>query len=365
MKQYSTIILAAAVIICSCTKDIEYKGPDSERMLIVNSITGSGNIPVFRMSHSAFFLDSHYSGNNLKNDVTVNVNINGQTRTATYTDSLKAYSDGRAINDGDVISVTASHPLYGTVSATDTVPHAQNCVFTDYRKEYVPTRTMNELFDDFISDFDDSSVDSVWVTEFEIQGIEDKKDYYMLTIEPTLIYYRYNDWTGGYDTIQKSLHFKIPSETRILLGQADDATAILEGTGADSQFEWGKAEFMFDDIHIKDGNRLCFNIMMEKPDTLDYIYVYNNEDYYESAAPYPVDNKIKDEVIYSVTVKLYVLSDAYYYYHKSVNDYRDAEDDISFLSEPVTILHNVKGGAGIVATYTSRTFHSELKRKRK
>ena len=70
MKKYNTIILAAAVIICACTKDIEYKGPDSERMLIVNSITKSGNIPMIRMSHSAFFLDSYYSGTIL-NDVTV------------------------------------------------------------------------------------------------------------------------------------------------------------------------------------------------------------------------------------------------------------------------------------------------------
>jgi hypothetical protein len=362
MKKYSTIILSAAVLICACTKDIEYKGPDSERMLIVNSITRSGNIPLFRMSHSAFFLDSYYSGHNLNSDVTVNVDINGETRTATYDESCKAYSDGRAIHDGDIISVTASHPLYGTASATDTVPHAQNCLFSNYRKEYVPTQTMSELFDDFISDFDDSSVDSVWVTELEIQGIDDKKDFYMLTIEPILTYYRYNDWTEQYDTLQTSLHYKIPSETKILLGQADGATAVLEETEADSQFEWGKTEFLFDDLHIKDGNKFSFDIMMEKPDTVEYIYTYSNEGHYEGADPYSITDKIKDEVVYSVTVKLYVLSDAYYYYHKSVNDYWDA-DDISFLSEPVTILHNVKGGAGIVATYTSKTFQTEFKYK--
>ncbi|MCQ2067838.1 MAG: DUF4249 domain-containing protein [Bacteroidaceae bacterium] len=362
MKKYSTIILSAAVLICACTKDIEYKGPDSERMLIVNSITRSGNIPLFRMSHSAFFLDSYYSGHNLNSDVTVNVDINGETRTATYDENCKAYSDGRAIHDGDIISVTASHPLYGTASATDTVPHAQNCLFSNYRKEYVPTQTISELFDDFISDFDDSSVDSVWVTELEIQGIDDKKDFYMLTIEPILTYYRYNDWTEQYDTFQTSLHYKIPSETKILLGQADGATAVLEETEADSQFEWGKTEFLFDDLHIKDGNKFSFDIMMEKPDTVEYIYTYSNEGHYEGADPYSITDKIKDEVVYSVTVKLYVLSDAYYYYHKSVNDYWDA-DDISFLSEPVTIIHNVKGGAGIVATYTSKTFQTEFKYK--
>ena len=184
----------------------------------------------------------------------------------------------------------------------------------------------------------------------------------MLTIEPSVIYYQYNDWTEQYDTLQKVLHFKIPSETKILLGQADGATAVLEETEADSQFEWGKTEFLFDDLHIKDGNKFSFDIMMEKPDTVEYIYTYSNEGHYEGADPYSITDKIKDEVVYSVTVKLYVLSDAYYYYHKSVNDYWDA-DDISFLSEPVTILHNVKGGAGIVATYTSKTFQTEFKHK--
>ena len=234
MKRYNTIILAATVLICACTKDIEYKGPDSERMLILNSITQSGNIPKFRMGHSAFFLDSHYSGNSLDSDVTVKVDINGQTQTATYVESLKAYTDGRAIKDGDIISVTASHPLYGTVSATDTVPYAQNCLFTDYRKEYVPAPTMSELFDDPYSIFDGSEVDSVWVTEIEIQGIDNERDFYMLSIEPSLIYYKYTDWIGDYDTIKQALHFNIPAETKILLGQADEATASLNGARRNS-----------------------------------------------------------------------------------------------------------------------------------
>jgi hypothetical protein len=75
MKKYSIIIMAA-VLTTACTKDIEYKGPDSERMLIVNSITESGDIPVLKVSHSAFFLDSYYRGNSIKSGVTVNLDIN-------------------------------------------------------------------------------------------------------------------------------------------------------------------------------------------------------------------------------------------------------------------------------------------------
>ena len=281
MKQYNTIILAAAVIICAaCTKDIEYTGPDSERMLVVNSVTRSGNTPVFKVSHTAFFLDSRYTGTTLKDDVTIDVDINGVTRQAAYVDTLYGFSDGRTIKDGDILSIRASHPQFGTIRATDTVPHAQNCLFSDYRKEYVPTQTMSELFDDFVLGFDDSKVDSVWVTELEIQGIDNKKDFYLLSIEPSVTYYQYNDLTGQYDTLQEVLHFKIPSETKILLGQTDGATAVLEETEADSQFEWGTTEFMFDDLHIKDGNKFSFDIMMEKPDTLAYILTNSDQGYF-------------------------------------------------------------------------------------
>lgn len=362
MKHYSILLTITALLAVACTKDIEYKGPDSERMLVVNSITESGNTPVFRMSHTAFFLDPYYSGNALKSNVTVNVNINGDTRAATYVDSLSGYTDGRAIKDGDMISVTASHPLYGTISATDTVPYAQNCLFTDFRKEYVHIQPMSEMFDDFFMEFDDKSVDSVWVTNIEIQGVDNKKDYYMLTIEPSMTYIRFYDFMDEYDTLTQNLHFKVPSETKILLGQSNEATSILEETEADSQFEWGYTDFIFDDLHIKDGNKFSFDIMMEKPDTLDYIYTADSEGFYTVSEPYSIADKINDTIVYSVDVKLYVLSDTYYYYHKSVKDYLNA-DDISFLSEPVTILHNVKGGVGVLATYTGKSFHKEFKYK--
>lgn len=355
MKHYGTIILLATVILGACTKDIEYKGPDSKRMLIINSVTKSGDIPVFKLSHSAFFLDSYYSSGYLNTDVTIDVGINGQTCPATYVDSLKGYSDGRVITEGDVISVTASHPNYGTVRATDTVPLAQNCHFSSYRKEYVPVQTMSELFDDFFLDFDDKKVDSVWVAEIEIDGVDSKKDYYILSILPTMTYYMYNDFMGQYDTLTQSLHFKIPAETKLLIGLADEATSILEETEGDSQFNWGKQSFIFDDLHIKDGNKLCFNIMMEKPDTISWILTYENDSYITDSKSYSIADKIKDTIIYSVDINLYALSNAYYFYHKSVKDYRDA-DDISFLPEPVTILNNVKGGAGILGTYAGKTF---------
>ena len=39
----------------------------------------------------------------------------------------------------------------------------------------------------------------------------------------------------------------------------------------------------------------------------------------------------------------------YYYYHKSATDFKRSR--VNFMSEPITVLHNVTGGAGILATY--------------
>ena len=357
MKKYSIIIMAA-VLTTACTKDIEYKGPDSERMLIVNSITESGDVPVLKVSHSAFFLDSYYSSNAIKSGVNVNIDINGDTRPATYSDSLYGFTDGRAITEGDIISVYASHPGYGTITASDTVPHAQDITFTERTREFVPAKTMSELFDDFIYDLDQESVDSVWVTELDILGNSDRTDYYMITIEPQMTWFMYNEYEERFDTLVKDIHFRIPADTKVFLGQTDATTAILEDTEADSQFEYRKQSYIFDDLYIRDGNKLSFEFVMEKPDTLGWIFTFDEKSMESGSAPQSIADKIKDEVIYTLDVRLYVLSGAYYYYHKSVKDYNDAED-ISFLSEPVTILHNMKGGAGILATYTGKSFHWE------
>ena len=358
MKQYSIIILATALLATACTKEIEYKGPDSERMLIINSITESGKVPVFKISHSAFFLDSYYSGNELKSGVSLSVDINGVKRDAAYVDSLKGYADGRIVSGGDIISVTASHPEYGTVTASDTVPHSQDFILTQYTKEFVPAHTMSEMFDDFFYDFNQDEVDSIWVTEIDIPGHDNKTDYYLMTIKPAMTYFVYDEYEEQYDTMSLPLHFKIPAETKVLMGMTDATTAVLEDTEADSQFESGNKSFIFDDLYIKDGNKLCFDIVMEKPDTTAWIYSYVDDNDILGSTPFSMAGLIKNEVIYTLDIKLYVLSSAYYYYHKSVNDYQDA-DDISFLSEPVTILHNVTGGAGILATYAGKAFHYE------
>lgn len=342
------LLVITSVLLTACVKDIEYKGPDGKRMLIVNSITPAGSIPVFEMSHSAFFLDSYYTGNVLESGVDVTVTINGHAKRASYVDSLKGYTDGRVLNQGDIISVQASHPLYGSVYATDTVPYAQNCIITGYKKKYVPGKTIGELFDKFRKK-NQIRADSAWVVEIEIGERKDITDYYILTIEPTMTYYIFNDTLGYYDTITDTIHYKIPANTKVILGQESAATALLEDTEADSQLDHGLSFFIFDDLYVKENNKVSFDLILEKPDTIAYIYTYDKDSTIIDTKSYSIADKLKDEVNYNANIKLYTLSRTYYYYHKSATDFKSSR--VNFMSEPITVLHNVTGGAGILATY--------------
>lgn len=210
-----------------------------------------------------------------------------------------------------------------------------------------------DMFDDFEEPFDDRRVDSAWVVEAEIGHREGETDYYILTVDPTYTYYIYNDTLDTYDTITSPAFYKIPAKTKILLGQASEATAMLEETSADSQLESGKTFFIFDDLYLKDGNKVSFELLMQVPDTIAYIYTYSADSTITDITPYSTADKMKDHVIYNPNIKLYTLSRTYYYYYRSVKDFD--KSNTSFMAEPVTILTNVQGGAGILATYTPTT----------
>lgn len=361
MRYRNTILrafIATVLFASACTKDIEYKGPDSTSMLIVNCIAHDGDVPVFHMSRSRSFLEYYRSNDDFKSGVNVDISINGNTKKATYNEEMGGYTDNRTISQGDVISVRASHTEYGEITATDTVPFAQEILMNSYIRKYVHAKTISEAFDDYAADFDDSKVDSSLVVEIDIQGHPDADDYYILKIEPIALYTQQWEFEDEPDTIPMALHFKVPAATKMLLGQSDATTAILEETEEDSQFEYGSTSFIFSDQYIKDGSKLTFEILLEKPDTTNNIYYYYND---QDIPVSPMSAIYSDKIEYQFNVKLYVLSGSYYYYHKSVIDYDNA--DMTFMSEPVTILHNVKGGAGILATYTSKEYSTGFSRQ--
>ena len=353
----------------SCTKDIEYKGPDSKPMLVINCIAQDGEVPVIQVSHSVFFLDYYRSGKTLDNRTSVRVDINGESQNAVWDDDKQAFTDDRAVHAGDIIHISASHPDYANASATDTVPTPGDCMLTGFRKKYSQHKTIGELFNfDDDTSFDDSRIDSTWVIEIEIYDRNEFPDYYYLTFTPTITYV--TDWYEGgpIDTVTMPLHYQIPSKTRILMGQNNATSSFIGRSWEDNEFSYGPTKHIFSDTHIKDGSRLTFEILMERPDTLrgliysdvnDSLYFNNYFDpYYHNLS---TTGHIYGDLTYTLNVTLYTLSSAYYFYEKSVSDFNDA--DLTLMSEPVTVISNIKGGAGILGTYSSRLFSKTITTK--
>ena len=267
MKHTNTILTAlvcTALSVSGCITDIEYNGPDSKSMLVVNSITKEGSVPVLHMSRSRSFLEYYYSNDDIKSDVNVSIDINGNELNASYGQTAGGYTDGRKISQGDIITVSASHHEYGSITATDTVPYMQDYLLSSYTKKHVHAKTMSEAFDEYYTDFDDSKVDSSWVIEIDIKDRKNADDFYMLKIWAEAIYTHQFEYDSIPDTVSMGLHFKVPATTKMLLGQSDAATALLEETEEDSQFEYYTIDYMFTDQHIKEGGKLTFDILLEK-----------------------------------------------------------------------------------------------------
>lgn len=378
MKLKNIIISAlSALTLVSCSMDIEYKGKDGKRMLIMNSVVEAGQETYISVSRSSFFLDISRTGEVLtqSDDVTVSVDINGVELDARYVDSIHAFRDSRITMEGDIISIRASHPQYGTVTATDTIPYAHDIAMSSYTKSFAGGKTLSELFgDEEEIPIRYKDIDSVLVVEIELPGRKDTTDFYVIEIHPYMVYYQWNMMTD-WDTLSNDPYWMIPTSSKVLMGMTSAGSTDMAGTELDITYDCGSTRYTFDDSYLKKGDKLSVEILMNKPDTLLFPYydypLYGNgydqddeeeeeeedeneEEYSGMHPPVSIADLLKDQVDYLVRVKVYTISSAYYYYQKSCLDYANA--DITFMSEPVTILHNVKGGAGILGTATCREY---------
>ena len=242
---------------------------------------------------------------------------------------------------------------------------------SSYTKSFAGGKTLSELFgDEEEIPIRYKDIDSVLVAEIELPGRKDTTDFYVIEIHPYMVYYQWNmtDW----DTLSNDPYWMIPTSSKVLMGLTSAGSTDMAGTELDIEYDCGPTRFTFDDSYLKKGDKISVEILMNKPDTLLFPYydypVYggdydqddeDDEDDDEeelSGRPTPVSiaDLLKNQVDYLVRVKVYTISSAYYYYQKSCLDYANA--DITFMSEPVTILHNVKGGAGILGTAACREY---------
>ena len=350
MKKRIYIIAAVFAILTSCTETIDYKGHDTEPMLVINSIANAGDTVKVRVSHSTFFLDSRNEGSFLT-DADVTISIDGDSRQAMFDHAENVYRDSRTIHSGDKLTISAFHPSYGTATATDVVPDSIDLTISERRNVFIAPSDSSYWFSGSIS----SLTDSVWsITVRFPESNPDSVRYYRLSIYP---YMKWNFDSIETDTLvygdsnmKENLYYSIPFQAYLLTG-GDNSTDNLEDMFTDAvTYDSGINEFVFSNERIGDNNGITFDVCLTRPHPASWYYGYN-EDY---DAIY--NKTFSGNVTYCFDIALESMSETCYYYYRSAQEFDNSSWAI--LDEPVTIIHNVKGGLGIVAARS--TFRTTL-----
>lgn len=130
-------------VICfvSCDDYIEYNGPrDPEKLVVLETTLVPNMRPEITLSHTYFFLDANKMDKTKPSyvtDATVRMRINGgEWFPLSCTDGYIYYSvpDGvtATLAEDDIVDMEASHDTYGTITATQRVPHHADVSAPDY-----------------------------------------------------------------------------------------------------------------------------------------------------------------------------------------------------------------------------------------
>ena len=330
MKYISFFILLTAFFLISCEKEIDFKGKEEAPRMVLNTIINPNSCIKVFLSESQFFLSTNIYYKNI-NYAKIYVWRNGEMIEELIFDGKMTYTGNFIPSIGDKIKITAEHPDYPSVESEETEIPAT-----------VPLITIDTV-------------------DFKYYGIEYESHPARYIDDDTVIYIHYD--TTRLDTMYRMImHSKvkitfndperIKNHYRIFVGVDDkyvgERTGRLEQSNSVfcysndlvfSNSNMGLASTSlyneFSDL-LFDGETytltLCFYVekLYVKNDTLSY---YNN---------------IPDER--EITVRLESICESNYKYFSSLSLLGITGNGP--FSEPVQIYSNIKGGMGIVGSYS-------------
>lgn len=128
-------------VICfvSCESYVEYNGPrDPEKLVVLSAELEPNHSPYIILSHTYFFLDTKKNKDvSYVTDATVRMRINGgEWFPLSCTGRHIYYSVPDSVTTmlaaDDIVDMEASHDTYGTITATQRVPHYADVSVPDY-----------------------------------------------------------------------------------------------------------------------------------------------------------------------------------------------------------------------------------------
>lgn len=351
-------LILCAIMLSSCVNDLPYDEQIGAPRLVLNALLLPDSTLTATVSRTAHFLDTEEPQRLA--DATVTATIHGESLPLTYSADTKDYRSQYTLRSGDEVTLTASHAI-GTATATAqvttptplTIAHTTMQPFTN-PGDPVSLATLNE-------------VDSAMLVSLRIDDPADEANYYRLTIDyygtylasyPEGIYGGYDqgkqDNASGYFVTEEGFypHYLLTESSSRLVIDSESAAQLLGGLLYLTSYN--SLIFTDEQLHSIDGkSTVDFLMLMESPrtsgDMFDPESGWMGGNDWTNGFIFPSDTVSKATYHYHFTLE--TLSEDYYRYLSTASSYGIMGG--TFVGEPTHIHTNIRGGLGIVGSYSS------------
>ena len=346
------------MMMSSCVNELPYDEQIGAPRLVLNALLLPDSTLTATVGRTAHFLDTEEPQRLA--DATVTAVVNGESMPLVYSADTKDYRSPYILRSGDAVTLTASHAI-GTATATAqvTTPTALAIARTAMQPftnpgDPVSLAVLNE-------------VDSAMLVSLHIDDPADEANYYRLTMDyygtylaryPEEIYGDYyqdrQDDASGYFVSEESFypHYLLTESSSRLVMDSESAAQLLGGLLYLTSYN----SLIFTDKQLRsaDGqSTLDFLMLMESPRTsgemLDPESGWMGGNDWTDGFIFPSDTV--SHATYHYHFMLETLSEDYYRYLSTVSSYGIMGG--TFVGEPTHIHTNVRGGLGIVGSYSS------------
>ena len=355
---FQFIILLCTMTLSSCVNDIPYDAETGAPRLVLNALLLPDSTLTATVSRTAHFLDTEVPQRLA--DATVIATVNGEEHQLIYVAATESYHSSCTLHAGDEVTLTATHAI-GTATATAqvmksiplTVAHTAMQPFTN-PGDPVSLATLND-------------VDSAMLVTLHIDDPADEPNYYRLTVDyygtylaryPEGIYSDYypgagkNDGTGHFITEEYYYpHYLFTESSSRLIIDSESMSQLLGGL----LYLTSSNSIIFTDEQLRSTGEpiIDFLMLMESPrsssnDMYPPDYDWGYDDDWANGFIFPADTISR--VTYHRHFMLESLSEDYYRYLQSASSY-DLMGGI-LVGEPTPVHSNIRGGLGIVGSYS-------------
>ena len=349
----------------SCETPMEFKGEQSDPMLVVNAFLTPDSLVKVHVSASRFFLLSNRPFQMI-DDAAVSLTQAGNTY---FLENIGGgyYISTKKLDENEELHIEVSKNGFKTVSSTTGFPTPVPIATVELVEERIE-RMPQLVFTNWIDgvEYKDTIINTVRnysIFNIKFSDPPNVENFYRLFIR-TNLYYKdemYNRTT--------QIYFDMNEFLNEFSGNVNDVILLDE---------YYSPYYEFSDITF-DGKELSVSFDTDfysqevlKPDTNSILYQLKDtygwygrqwEDWNFYYSRYLSGIAFARPIKREIVVELQSLSQDYYLYLRTRNLSEQAADFGNIFGEPIQIFNNIRNGIGILGSYTSSTYRLELYEK--